>query len=108
LNREYRNDFLEGPANTLLDKRVKKALSRAEMVYGTLADAQVAVLRRQIAVSVFDAGLSLAEHQRRQQDALQTLAVLATGGATAAQASAAVRGYFDRSLNSPNPAYRSY
>lgn len=109
LNREYRNNFLEGPASKLLDKRLKKAVKRAEMLYGPLAEEQLAVLRREMALSVFDAGMSLTEYQRRQQDALRTLATLtAGGGATAAQASVAVRGYFDRSLNSPNPAYRSY
>jgi hypothetical protein len=108
LNREYRNDFLEGPANTLLDKRLKKTVNRAEMLYGTLTDNQVALLRRQMALSAFDASVSLAEHQRRQQDALQTLTPLMAGGATAAQTRSAVSGYFERSLNSPNPAYRRH
>lgn len=108
LNREYRNDFLEGSPGTLLEKRLKKAVSRAEMLYGTLADKQVAVLRTQIALSAFDANMTLAEHQRRQRDALQTLAPVMAGGANEAQAKSAVRGYFERSLHSPNPAYRSY
>lgn len=108
LNREYQNDFLEGTAASRLDKRIKKAASRAEMLYGALEEKQLALLRRQIAQSGFDASVSLAEHQRRQQDALQTLAPLAGGAATTAQAASAVRGYFERSLNSPNPAYRSY
>jgi hypothetical protein len=108
LNREYQSDFLDGTPASRIDKRVKKAASRAEMLYGSLDEKQLTVLRRQIAQSVFDANLSLAEHQRRQQDALQTLAPLAGGGATAAQAKSAIRGYFERSLNSPNPVYRSY
>lgn len=108
LNQEYRNDFLEGPSSALLDKRLKKTVNRAEMLYGTLTDKQVALLRRQMALSAFDAGMSLAEYQRRQQDALQTLAPLITGGATAAQTRSAVSGYFERSLNSPNPTHRRY
>lgn len=108
LNREYQSDFLEGSPASRIDKRVKKASSRAEMLYGPLEEKQVAVLRRQIALSVFDANLSLAEHQRRQQDALQTLAPLAGGASSAAQATSAIRGYFERSLISPNPVYRSY
>ncbi len=108
LNREYQSDFLEGTAAARIDKRVKKAAGRAEMLYGSLEEKQLALLRRQIGQSVFDASVSLAEHQRRQQDALQTLAPLASGGASAAQAKSAIRGYFERSLNSPNPVYRSY
>ncbi|MDP2819081.1 MAG: DUF6279 family lipoprotein [Polaromonas sp.] len=108
LNRTYQSDFLEGTLASRIDKRVKKAASRAEMLYGALEEKQLAVLRRQIAQSVFDASLSLAEHQRRQQDALQTQAPLAAGAATATQAKSAIRGYFERSFNSPNPVYRSY
>lgn len=108
LNREYQSDFLEGTLASRIDKRVKKAAGRAEMLYGSLEEKQLLVLRQQIAQSVFDASVSLAEHQRRQQDALQTLTTLAGGAATPAQAKSAVRGYFERSLNSPNPAYRSY
>ena len=65
-------------------------------------------MRLQITQSVFDANLSLTEHRRRQQDALLTLTPLINGAATTAQAKPAVEGYFDRSLNSPNPAYRRY
>lgn len=108
LNRDYQKDFLEGSAPARLDKRVKKAVSRAEMLYGTLEERQVAVLRRQISQSVFDARLSLIEKQRRQQDALQTLAPLIGGAATAVQSRPAIRSYFERSLHSPNPAHRSY
>ena len=108
LNREYQEDFLEGSAQHRIDKRLKKAVSRAEMLYGSLDDKQVGLLRTQVAQSVFDAQVSLAEHQRRQQDALQTLTPLIGGAGTPAQARTAVRGYFERSLNSPNPAYRSY
>jgi Family of unknown function (DUF6279) len=108
LNKQYRSDFLDGTPQALLDKRVKKAVSRAEMLYGTLEDKQLAVIRSRLAQSVFDAGMSLAEYQRRQQDALQTLAPLITGSSTAEQAQPAIRGYFERALSSPDPAYRSY
>ena len=108
LNRDYQSDFLEGTPASRIEKRVKKAASRAEMLYGSLEEKQLAVLRRQITQSVFDASLSLAEHQRRQQDALQTLAPLTGGASTATQARLAIRGYFERTLNSPNPVYRRY
>lgn len=108
LNRDYQRDFIDGTPAERLEKRFDKAVSRAEMLYGTLEEKQRAVLRRQMEQSVFDAGLALAEHRRRQQDALQTLAPLINGAAKLGQAAPAVRAYFERSLNSPNPAYRAY
>jgi hypothetical protein len=108
LNRDYQRDFIAGTPAERLEKRLDKAVSRAEMLYGTLEEKQLEVLRRQMALSAFDGAIALAEHRRRQQDALQTLAPLIQGGATAAQAAPAVRAYFERSINSPNPAYRSY
>jgi hypothetical protein len=108
LNRDYQRDFIDGTPAEQLEKRLDKAVSRAEMLYGTLEKAQLVVLRRQMQQSAFDAGVALAEHRRRQQDALQTLAPLVNGVATPAQALPAVRAYFERSMNSPNAAYRSY
>ncbi|OYY36062.1 MAG: hypothetical protein B7Y60_11770 [Polaromonas sp. 35-63-35] len=87
---------------------LKKAVSRAEMLYGTLDDRQLAVLRSRISQSVFDARLSLAEYQRRQRDALQSLGPLIAGRATSEQAKPLMQAYFDRAVNSPDPAYRSY
>ncbi len=108
LNREYRSDFIEGSAAQRMEKRLDKAVSRAEMLYGPLEEKQRAVLRTQLPLSVFDATLALAEYSRRQQDALQTLTPLIGGAATPAQALPAIRAYFERSLNSPDAAYRSY
>lgn len=108
LNRDYQRDFIDGSSDERLKKRFDKAVSRAEMLYGALEDKQLAVLRMQMAQSVFDGSVTLAEHRRRQQDALQTLAPLIKGAASTAQATPAVRAYFERSMNSPNAAYRSY
>jgi hypothetical protein len=108
LNRDYQRDFMAGTPAERLEKRLDKAVSRAEMLYGTLDEKQLAVLRKQMEQSAFDAGIALAEHRRRQQDALQTLAPLINGAATPVQAAPAVRAYFERSMNSPNPAYRAY
>lgn len=108
LNAEYRDDFLDGTPQALLDKRVKKAVSRAEMLYGTLEAKQVALIRSRLMQSPFDARVSLAEHQRRQQDALRTLAPLIAGQSTLEQVRPALRGYFERAVNSPDPAYRRY
>ena len=108
LNRDYQRDFVEGTPSERVEKRLDKVVSRLEMLYGPLEEKQLAVLRRQMEQSVFDASIALTEYRRRQQDALQTLTPLVGGAATPAQAALAVRGYFERAINSPNPAYRSY
>lgn len=108
LNAEYRSDFLEGKPAVLIDKRLKKAVSRAEMLYGSLDEAQVAVLRSRVAQSAFDANMSLNEYRRRQGDALQSLSPLINGQSNPQQARPAMQGYFERVANSPDPAYRSY
>lgn len=108
LNAEYRSDFIEGTPAALLEKRLKKAVSRAEMLYGPLDEPQLAVLKARLAQSVFDARLSLAEFQRRQRDALQSLSPLVDGQSTAEQARPVVQAYLQRALNSPNAAYRAY
>lgn len=108
LNAEYRNDFVEGKPATLIEKRLKKAVSRAEMLYGSLDEIQVNVLRRRITQSVFDADMSLNEYRRRQRDALQSLALLINGQSSPQQARPVMQGYFERVANSPDPAYRNY
>ncbi|MGC1173625.1 DUF6279 family lipoprotein [Polaromonas sp.] len=108
LNADYRSDFLDGKPHALIEKRFKKAVSRAEMLYGRLEEKQQAVLRERIRHSVFDATISLAEFQRRQRDALQSLAPLIAGQASQEKARPAVQAYLERAANSPDPAYRRY
>jgi hypothetical protein len=108
LNAEYRNDFLDGKPAALIDKRLKKAVSRAEMFYGSLDEAQVNLLRSRITQSVFDANMSLNEYRRRQRDALQSLSQLINGQSSPQQATPVMQGYFRRLAYSPDPAYRNY
>ena len=111
-NAEYREEFMEGTPKAMRDRRYKKAVGRAEMLYGSLDDRQLAVVEQVIARSRFDAARSYAERVRRQQDALQTLRNLAVPGnspaASAEKARIAVRSLLDRSINSPDAAYRAY
>jgi hypothetical protein len=108
LNRDYERDFIAGTPAARLQKRVDKAVERAERLYGSLGEPQREVLRSRMAQSVFDARLALTEYQRRQQDALLTLTPLIGGAASAGQARPAIRDYLERSVTSPNPVYRSY
>ncbi|OZA92569.1 MAG: hypothetical protein B7X59_15615, partial [Polaromonas sp. 39-63-203] len=57
-NAEFREDFLDGSARELRERRLKKALKRAEMLYGDLQDAQKAALTQAIDQSPFNAAQS--------------------------------------------------
>jgi hypothetical protein len=111
-NAEYIDDYIEASAKSSRKKRYKQAVDRAEMVYGRLDDAQLAMIGRNIDQSIFDAKIFYAERVRRQRDATQNLKALIaarqSGIQTAEKTKAAVRGVMDRSFNSPDAAYRSY
>jgi len=107
-NAEFRSDYLQlaKPANQ--SKRYKRAVSRAEMLYGRLDDKQLALVALQVEKSRFDPTLAYAERQRRQQDTLQTLRSLVKNQSTTDQKRLAVRGLFERAVASPNPNHNVY
>jgi len=107
-NDEYREDFLEASPKAQRDKRYKEAVKRAEMLYGGLEKKQLAVIARRIDASHFDAPRTYAEKVRRQQDALHTLRPLVAGQGTPEKIQAAMRGLFERTITSPDAAYRDY
>jgi hypothetical protein len=107
-NAEYREDFLDASPQERRAKRYKEAVKRAEMLYGNLDDKQLAVIAHRIDNSHFSAPVSYGEKLRRQQDALQTLRPLVAGQATPEKTQAAIKGLFERTITSPDPAYREY
>ena len=104
----YRKEWLSRAPAEQSDKRYKQWLARTEMIYGRLDGAQKDSLRAQVALSGFDARMSYEERLRRQQDALQTLRRITQAGLPEGDARDLVHGYFERALDSPNPAYRAY
>ena len=50
-NADYRDDFMEGTAQEKRSKRLKKAVKRAEMLYGDLQDEQLAAIGQAQAAS---------------------------------------------------------
>ena len=108
----YREDFMEASPEASRKKRYKQAVKRARMLYGRLDDRQEALIAQAVDQSRFDAARSYAERLRRQRDALQAMrmasAARQTGGSAAESASMAVRAVVERSLNSPDAAYRDY
>ena len=128
-NEKLREELLEPDRTERLEMAVERAAGRAEKLYGRLDAPQRERLAQDIAASPFDAGLSLAERERRQRDLLETLRALgrpAAGaqppGAQAASAQAAspetaagesrdaalLQGWWQRVRQSPDAAYRRY
>jgi DNA repair exonuclease SbcCD ATPase subunit len=105
---EFQRDYLQGSAASRESKRYKRAIDRAEMLYGKLEEAQFSAIRQSLAVSSFDATLSLKERQRRQQELTGILTLWTSNKASQMQAQQILRGYFQRAWESPDAAYRSY
>jgi hypothetical protein len=107
-NADWKKEWLTGTPQELLERRYKQALSRSEMIYGSLDEAQKAVLRSSVQESGFDAQVSYTERLRRQQDSQQVLRQIVSQKLSVQQAQTLMRGYLDRSLQSPNPAHQRY
>ncbi len=105
---KWRAEWIERTPEERRARRVKQLVDRAEMLYGRLDQAQVAALGASIAASGFDANQLARESLRRHQDLLQTLRLLQSGTLAASKAKAEVHGLFERSLDSPDMAYRNY
>jgi hypothetical protein len=86
----------------------KRAIERAEMLYGPLDEAQRRLLTEGAAAAPYDARIALGERERRQRAMLQTLRRLTAEGAGADTALPALRQLADEFQRSPNPEYRAY
>ncbi len=107
-NDEMRDDFLQDDPGERLTASVKRALERAERLYGRLDEAQRRLVRAGVLESPFDAALWLKERQRRQREVLATLRRLAAERADAEQRLAALRLLAAHTERSPDPVYRAY
>ena len=107
-NATYREDYVDATPKDSIAKRYKQALNRAEMLYGRLDDRQLALITRQVEQSRFNPALSYTERLRRQQDTLQNLRALIANPNPGESTRKAVRALLERSVNSPNMAYRDY
>ncbi len=107
-NEEMRDEFLQPDAAERQAASVKRALERAERLYGRLDETQAGIVRDGVAASPFDPDLWLKERQRRQREVLATLRRLAAERAEADQRLAALRMLLAHTERSPDPVYRSY
>lgn len=107
-NAEFRDDFLQPTSADRLKESVKRAVERAESLYGKLDDAQRERIAREVAASPFDPVIWNGEREARQRDILQTLRRLQAERAGVPQAQAALRTLAEQTQTSPRPAYRAY
>ena len=107
-NSSWREDYLEGSAKDVFEKRQKSAIKRSEMLYGSINDRQRSLIGQQIEKSQFKAAQSYSERQRRQKDILQTLAKVMASPQDTATVQKDMRSLLQRSVSSPDAAYRSY
>ena len=104
---KWREEWLDGSVSERRDRRVKQWVDRTEMLYGRLEEPQLALLKSTVANSSFDAASSYRESQRRHQDALQTFKKIQLEKADGAKVRSDIRGLLDRSMTSPDAAYRA-
>jgi len=105
---EFRDEYLQATRSEQLAESNKRAISRAEMIYGDLNDAQRALLAQGIADSPFDPERWLTERQLRQREIVDTLRALRAERADSARTQAALRLFAAHAAQSPRPAYREY
>ena len=107
-NADYRKEWIEPRPEEQKDKRAEQMQERSEMIYGRLDDPQIAVLRKYMDSSAFDAQRVLAERERRQQDAVDTLRKVTNPLRSQEEARRLMRGFLERVQASPDAAYRVY
>ncbi len=110
---EMREEYLQPDATERQRVSVKRALGRAEQLYGRLDEAQRKLIAEGVAASPFDPQAWMEERQRRQRDTLATLRRLLADrgvdrGVDRDQRLAALRVLAERSQRSPDAAYRAY
>ena len=105
-NADYRKDFIDATPDAIRTKRYDQAVSRADMLYGPLDSQQLRRISQLVDQSSFNAALAYAERLRRQQDMLQTLRALKPGDPAAVRTD--LRALIERSMESPDAAYRAY
>lgn len=107
-NAELREEFIERKPERRQKEAVKRAIERAETLYGKVDEAQRERIARDVAASPFEPERWLAERQLRQREALQTLRRLQALRAGSDAMQAALRAFFERAQASPDDAYRAY
>lgn len=105
---KWKSDWWQETAEQQLDVRLEKAQDFAEDVYGSLDDAQIALLKQSFTKSPLNPALYYQEIQRRNQDAVEILNGLQKQILSVEEKSLRVKAGFDRLQKSPNQDYQIY
>ncbi|MBA3058474.1 DUF6279 family lipoprotein [Rhodoferax sp.] len=103
---KWRSEWLAGSLDERNERRVKQLAERAEVLYGSLGEGQLVLLRERLTALPFDADLRARESQRRHRDVLQTLRQIQGSTPSDASARSALRAWLARTVNSPDAVYR--
>jgi hypothetical protein len=107
-NKEWEADWLRSTPAEQLKRRLKQSVERSEMLYGSLDEAQVQLLRAELAASSHNPQMLWSERLRRQDDILQTLRRVSAGNLPAQATRESLSGLLVRLATSPVPAGRAY
>lgn len=102
----WRGKWLDARVSAQIDERLDKASDNVKRWYGSVSAAQIALLRSQLEATPYDTAIAWTELQRRHNDIADTLETVR--GQTPQRAQAAIEAVLERSLVSPDPAYRAY
>ena len=107
-NAEYASDWLERSVERQHRKRYDTFLERSEDFYGTLDDAQRALLRQMADRSIFDPRRVDAERRQRQRESLALLRRFANSAARPSEVQAALVAYARRIADPPPGPWRDH
>jgi len=104
-DKEFLKNFGLGTKGEVVnEKRLKKAISRAEMFYGSLTTDQKKQLTKRLEKSIFSAEQVLPERKRRHADAINAVILIQKG----AEPTKTLQKVWMNSQQSPNPNYAAY
>ena len=105
---EMREEFYPADPKERAAAAMRRAVERAETLYGELAPPQRRVLAAALAESPFDASRWMSEREARQAELQRTVRALQAPAVTPAQRVDGLRALARRSLRSSDPEYRDY
>jgi len=104
-DKEFLENFGQGTKGEVVnDNRLKKAISRAEMLYGSLTEDQKKQLSKRLETSIFNAEQVLPERKRRHADAVNAVMLIQNG----AEPTETLKKVWINSQQSSNPNYAIY
>lgn len=101
-NKDWAQEWLQGTPEQRLQRRVDKTIERYADFYGTLSPAQTALVRQQVAQSLWTPEWGQQERLRRQKVILDALQAQDSPGASEAR----LRSVWGQVMNPPAPADR--